>query len=47
MVKNSNTTKQWMEEKVSVREKLSVLWIKEIFFYVYADIKVIFSGRNK
>lgn len=40
MNKNASTTIHWKDEKVSVRVKLSVLWIGVMFFYVYADVKM-------
>jgi hypothetical protein len=43
MNQNTNTTLQWREEKVSVRVKLSILWIGAMFFIVYADIKAFFE----
>lgn len=43
MNRNTNTTLQWREEKVSVRVKLSILWIGAMFFIVYADIKAFFE----
>ncbi len=43
MDKDANAPKQWKEEKVSIRVKLSVLWIGVMFFYMYADIKAFFE----
>lgn len=43
MEKNANISAQWKDENVSVKVKLSVLWIGVMFFYVYADIKALFE----
>jgi hypothetical protein len=34
---------RWKDEKVSVRVKLSALWIGVMFLYIYADIKALFE----
>ena len=43
MDKNANTDVRWKDEKVSIRVKLSALWIGVMFLYIYADIKAFFE----
>ena len=43
MVKKSEQNFRLKEEKISIRVKLSALWIAVMFFYVYADIKALFQ----
>jgi len=43
MDKNANTDIRWKNEKVSIRVKLSALWIGVMFLYIYADIKAFFE----
>ena len=40
---NAKTAIRWKDEKVSVRLKLSALWIGVMFLYIYADIKALFE----